>query len=314
MRIRMLLAAARLIAFANPGCAGSAQESGAAKPVVAASEQGPETASTTSGSRSDLPAAPATTQPALSTNDSDGDFEVAISNALAADPATRTQAGAAKPQVRLTAASLGIDELRDVPKGPLPMFGATVLQQVRDFEAWRAEFDATLLERKRAGFVAQGVMRGVDDPRLVAVSLAVTDVAQAKAYFEDKTLNERMSRAGAAGRPRVLLSSNLTAKMDPGRVGLHAAILRMRVNDMAAFKSTVDAQAQERAAAGIVGYALGQDVDDPHLAYLYLQSEDPAQLRAYVLGKQTKQTWHDAGLQGNAILTIVKEQELALCQ
>jgi len=50
--------------------------------------------------------------------------------------------------------------------------GLQVLQQVRDFDAWRAEFDATSQERKRAGFVAQGVMRGVDDPRLVAVWLA----------------------------------------------------------------------------------------------------------------------------------------------
>ena len=242
---------------------------------------------------------------------------------MAADPSHPSPTG--KPQVSLTAASLGLDESAllkpadnperaEVPSGPLPMFGATVLQRVRDFDTWRAAFDETLQQRKRAGFVSQGVMRGVDDPRLVAVVLAVTDVAQAKAYFDDKALNERMSRAGATGKPRVLLSSNLTAKMEPGRTGLHAAILRLRVNDVAAFKATVDAQAQERAAAGIVGYALGQDVDDPHLAYLYLQSEQPAQLRAYVFGKQTKQTWHDAGLQGEPILTMVKEEDLALCQ
>jgi quinol monooxygenase YgiN len=257
--------------------------------------------------------------------DDDDTFEIAISNAAAALPAPPPSEPAAENHAARPAEGPALDETAlvktgndpdaaDVPTGPLPMFGATVLQQVRDFDAWRAAFDATSQARQRAGFVAQGVMRGVDDPHLVAVWLAVTDVAQAKAYFGDKALNERMSRAGAAGRPRVLLSSNLTAKMEPGRTGLHAAILRMRVNDVAAFKATVDAQAQDRAAAGIVGYALGQDVDDPSLAYLYLQSEDPARLRNYVFGKQTKQTWHDAGLQGNAILNLVKEEGLALCR
>jgi len=312
----MLLAAAHLIAFAHPGCAGSAEESGAAmKPLLAANER----ASVSSSGSSTSSAVDTAQSPAAPKDDGDTAFEIEISNAAAAGPRETV----AKPAVSMTAASLGLDEAAlvtagdddaDVPSGPLPMFGATVLQRVRNFDAWRAEFDATLQERKRAGFVAQGVMRGVDDPRLVAVWLAVTDVAQAKAYFDDKSLNERMSRAGASGRPRVLLSSNLTAKMEPDRTGLHAAILRMRVNDVSAFKSTVDAQAQERAAAGIVGYALGQDVDDPHLAYLYLQSEDPALLRAYVFGKQTKQTWQDAGLQGNPISTIVKEEELALCR
>jgi hypothetical protein len=333
MRIRMLLAAARLIAFANPACAGSAEESGAAmKPMVAASELVPVVTASGGSTNLALAARPPAARDSVSEPTSeavlaedDDTFEIAISNAAAAvsapaapsepvagDPARRAASGQGLDEAALVKAGDNPDAA-EVPTGPLPMFGATVLQEVRDFDAWRVAFDATSQDRKRAGFVAQGVMRGVDDPRLVAVWLAVTDVAQAKAYFGDKIMSERMSRAGAAGRARVLLSSNLTAKMEPGRTGLHAAILRMRVNDVSAFKSTVDAQAEDRAAAGIVGYALGQDVDDPSLAYLYLQSEDPARLRSYVFGKQTKQTWRDAGLQGNPILSLVKEEELALC-
>lgn len=326
MRIRLLLAAARLIAFANPGCAGSAHESGAPMKLVASSDVVPVV--TASGARTNLALAPHArdsasdqTSQAAGTEDDDT-FEIAISNAAAAampEPAQAAQpAQAPQPEPASTSDSAllkgGDNADAQVPSGPLPMFGATVLQHVRDFDAWRAAFEATLPERKHAGFVAQGVMRGVDDPRLVAVWLAVTDVAQAKAYFNDKSVSERMSRAGATGRPRVLLSSNLTAKMEPGRTGLHAAILRMRVNDVAVFKAIVDTEAQDRQDAGIVGYALGQDVDDPSLAYLYLQSEDAGRLRNYVFGKQTKQSWRDAGMQGNPILTIVKEEELALCQ
>ena len=322
----MLLAAARLIAFANPGCAGSAEERGAGVKPTLGAELVP--AVTTSGAQTSLAVAPdAVNEPTgeAAPAEDDDTFEIGISNAAAAiaapagltaaDQSTQQTASARRPnEAALIQAKAGSNADTDVPTGPLPMFGATVLQQVRDFDAWRAAFDATSQDRKRAGFVAQGVMRGVDDPRLVAVWLAVTDVAQAKAYFGDKAVNERMSAAGAAGRPRVLLSSNLTAKMETGRTGLHAAILRMRLNDVAAFKVTVDAQAQDRAAAGIVGYALSQDVDDPSLAYLYLQSEDPGRLRNYVFGKQTKQTWRDAGLQGNPIFSLVKEEDLALCR
>mgnify|MGYP003471607515 CR=1 FL=1 len=174
----MLLAAASLIVLAHPGCAGSAEKSGAVmKPVVSGAGVRTTPALAPGGARETAPSA----------EYSDTAFEIAISNAMAADPAGRPQLPAGKPNVRMTAASLGLDEsalvktadndATDIPSGPLPMFGATVLQQVRDFDAWRAEFDATSQERKRAGFVAQGVMRGVDDPRLVAVWLAVTDVS-----------------------------------------------------------------------------------------------------------------------------------------
>jgi quinol monooxygenase YgiN len=201
-----------------------------------------------------------------------------------------------------------------VPAGPMPMFGAFLLQRTTNFDGWRAAFEQSRAQRQQAGFVAQGIMRGIDDPQQVAVWLAVTDVAQAKRYFADKTVRAQLKAAGAVGPFEVQLSSNIAAKVEPGRTGLSAAILRLRLDEPEMFKSAFAAAEREREQAGIVGYSLGQDVDDQSLISVYLQSEDPALLREYVASKHTKQIWLDAGLRGQARLTLVKEGELTLCR
>jgi quinol monooxygenase YgiN len=200
----------------------------------------------------------------------------------------------------------------DVPEGPLPLYGAIMLQKVDNYSTWRASFDERLDARKRAGFVAQGIMRGVDDPKLVAVWLAVTDLPLARAYFSARTAAPKKQRGGAS-KPRVQLSSNVVAHMEPGRKGLNAAIIALHVKELAVFKAAFDAQAAVRHEAGIVGYALSQDVDDEHLIYLYLQSEETNALKAYVAARDTKSAWHDAGVESVAGVTIVRETELTLC-
>jgi quinol monooxygenase YgiN len=200
----------------------------------------------------------------------------------------------------------------DVPEGPLPLYGAIMLQKVDNYSTWRASFDERLDARKRAGFVAQGIMRGVDDPKLVAVWLAVTDLPLARAYFSARTAAPKKQRGGAS-KPRVQLSSNVVAHMEPGRKGLNAAIIALHVKELAVFKAAFDAQAAVRHEAGIVGYALSQDVDDEHLIYLYLQSEETNALKAYVAARDTKSAWHDAGVESVAGVTIVRETELTHC-
>jgi quinol monooxygenase YgiN len=201
----------------------------------------------------------------------------------------------------------------ELPSGVLPMFGAIVLQKVNDYDAWRAAFDQHLDARKRAGFVAQGVMRGIDNTKLVAVWLAVTDVAQAKAFFADMASPEHSKAAAVVGKPRIQLSRNVSAHMEPGRESLTAAIVALRVQELQPFKLALEAQAKARLAAGVIGYALGQDVDDEGLAYLYLQSEEPSALRAYLASHQTKELWREAGLVAISSVTVVKESELTLC-
>ncbi|MET0388296.1 MAG: hypothetical protein ABW321_20145 [Polyangiales bacterium] len=201
-----------------------------------------------------------------------------------------------------------------LPAGVLPMFGAFVLQKVENYDAWLAAFESRLSARKQAGFVAQGVMRGVFDPKLVAVWLAVTDVGLAKAYFADELARVRAKASDGRGKVRVQLSRNVAARMEPERAGLSAAIVVLRVDDLHPFRIAVEADSRARHAAGVLGYALSQDVDDESLVYLYLQSEEPSQLKRYIGSRRTKQLWRDAGVVSVSSLTVVREGELTLCQ
>jgi hypothetical protein len=193
---------------------------------------------------------------------------------------------------------------------PLPMYGAMVLQRVKNFDAWHEVFDQGRLARMDAGFVAHGIMRGVDNDRMIAVWFAVTDVELAKEFFASGELRA----GGIEGKPRVLLWNNVEAKMDPGRKGLSAALVTIKVKDLTAFKLAFDAAASARTAAGIVGYGLSSDVDDPSTAYVYLQSDDPGTLKAYLAAKDTRQSWKDAGQTGSASITLVREGEMTTYQ
>ena len=291
MKIRMLLVGWRVIAAAYPGCDDVADEATtkteAPAAVTVMESRVPRTVTSLNGQEVSRSAA-TSSRAALSAQ------TVATDDAL----------------IKAHDNPYSLDGVQ--PAGPLPMYGAIMLQRVNDFETWRAAFDESRVQRQRAGFVAQGVMRGVGDPQLVAVWLAVTDVERAKQYFADKAVRARLRAAGAVGPAEIGLSSNVAAKMEPGRTGLHAAFIKLRVDDVAAFKASFAAAEADRESAGIVGYSLGQDVDDDHLLHVYLQSEDPELLNAYVRAKQTKQSWRDAGVRGNPRVVLVKEGELTL--
>ncbi|HTU60160.1 MAG TPA: hypothetical protein VMF89_17030 [Polyangiales bacterium] len=191
--------------------------------------------------------------------------------------------------------------------GPLALFSAVVLQRVRDYPKWRAKFDQQLEGRKQAGFAAQGVMRGVDDQRMVGVWLAVTDVTDAKTFFA-----QAWRRLGV--KARVKLSRNLAAEIPPDRAGLSAAIVTLKLEELAYFRTAFDATAEARAAAGLVGYSLGQDVDDDQIIYAYLQSEQPEALKRYLSSRETRRVWKDAGVLQIQSITLLREGELMRCR
>lgn len=191
--------------------------------------------------------------------------------------------------------------------GPLALFGAVVLQKVRDYDRWRARFDEQIDAREQAGFVAQGVMRGVDDDQLIAVWLAVTDIAKAKAFF-----SSAWPKLGV--RARVKLSRNLAAEIEPGRQGLSAALVTLKVQELSEFRAAFDATAPARGEAGLVGYWLGQDVDDEGIVYAYLQSEQPEALKAYLGSRETRRIWREASVVAIKNVTLVREGELMRCR
>jgi quinol monooxygenase YgiN len=199
------------------------------------------------------------------------------------------------------------------PQPQMPQLAMVVIHEVKDFDTWKQAFDEHASARKEAGLLGEGVMRGVDNDKLVAVYSPASDPVKLKAFLESKDLKDKMKTAGVKGKPTVYVFNSAGGKMaPPDKTGLFGAIVQVNVKDFDAFKTAIESQDQARTDAGIIGYGIGQSPDKATEGYLYLQSEDVAKLKAYVTAKETKKAWKDAGAQGQPKATVLKEGEMTM--
>ncbi|HKP62393.1 MAG TPA: hypothetical protein VJV78_36920 [Polyangiales bacterium] len=197
------------------------------------------------------------------------------------------------------------------PPAPQPApYGAVIIHKVKDYAAWKTGFDAGTDARKEASFAGHAVMRGADDQNLVLIWAPFNDEGKAKAFMDDKALKEKMKQSGVIGKPSVQLTSVVVSHMDPSAQTPAGALVVAKVKDFAAFKNDFDSTTQARSDAGITGSSLSQDLADKNVAYVYLQSADPAKLKSYVEAKETKAEWKTAGVTGPAKITLVQSVEM----
>ncbi|UEG50046.1 hypothetical protein LK994_00975 [Ferruginibacter lapsinanis] len=74
--------------------------------------------------------------------------------------------------------------------------------KVKDWDAWKKEFDSHKQARTDAGLVDRAVGYSIDDNHIVTVVCAITDMAKAKAFFKSADLKEKMAKAGVEGEPK----------------------------------------------------------------------------------------------------------------
>jgi len=190
----------------------------------------------------------------------------------------------------------------------LPPYAAIIIHDVKDYDAWRSAFDANADARKAASLIGESVMRGVDNDKTVAVYVPATELAKTKAFFADKELARAMKASGVQGTPTVYLFKLVAAKMAMQPVGdVYSAIVKYHVANFDAFKRAIEAGDAARNAAGLIGWGVGQGTHKPTEAYLYLQSNDPAKLKAYLGAKKTKSAMKRASARGQAETTVVRE-------
>jgi hypothetical protein len=71
--------------------------------------------------------------------------------------------------------------------------------KVKDWDAWKKEFDSHKQVRMDAGLTDRVVGFSVDDNHMVTVVCAVSDKQKAKAFFSSKDLKDKMAAAGVEG-------------------------------------------------------------------------------------------------------------------
>ncbi|MFE3869061.1 hypothetical protein ACFX5E_13410 [Flavobacterium sp. LS2P90] len=79
-----------------------------------------------------------------------------------------------------------------------------VTHKVKDFDAWLKVYDAEgTAKRIEEGFIDRGLARGIDDPNMVTIVFAITDMKKAKESITSEAKKKLMMDAGVIGRPEM---------------------------------------------------------------------------------------------------------------
>jgi hypothetical protein len=81
-----------------------------------------------------------------------------------------------------------------------------VQHPVRDYEAWRLEYDKAQSIRDRYGVTDATVFRNADDPNEITGLHWFSTLNDAYAFANDPDLKDAMARAGVSGPPRIEIS------------------------------------------------------------------------------------------------------------
>jgi hypothetical protein len=212
-------------------------------------------------------------------------------NPPAKEPSTQTQTTAGRPA-----------------PAALPAAAAVVTHEVNDYATWKHAFDEHSAVRAKAGIVGTHINISADNPNLVSVYLAAADQASLKAFLNNDDLEATMMKAGVKGPPTV----SLITPVEDATVRDHAvpgAIVVHRVASYDAWKKAFDADAGNRAQAGIIGYAVNRGVDDPNVVIIYLQSTTIDQVRQFAGSPKLKETMMKAGVEGPPKIAFVQGAE-----
>jgi hypothetical protein len=78
-----------------------------------------------------------------------------------------------------------------------------VRHKVKDFNAWKAGYDAHQPVRQAAGLTEKHLLRSEDDPNEVVMMFEARDVAGAKAFASSDDLRDKMKEVGVIDRPDI---------------------------------------------------------------------------------------------------------------
>lgn len=73
--------------------------------------------------------------------------------------------------------------------------------KVKDWDAWKKEFDNHKQVRSDAGLIDRLLGYDVNDNHQASIIFAVTDMAKAKAFLQSQDLKDKMEKAGVEGKP-----------------------------------------------------------------------------------------------------------------
>ena len=163
---------------------------------------------------------------------------------------------------------------------PLPPAALVITHPVAEWDAWKQGFDAGEQDRRDAGALGHHLNRSADDPNVVTMYIALSDLDRARAFLASDDLRQAMEEAGVTGPPDVTWMTPVREQVV--WEGEHpAALVSHHVDDFDAWLAGYDRASETFEAAGIVGHAVNRGIDDPALVVTYHQADSHESLRAF---------------------------------
>ncbi|EIA08492.1 hypothetical protein [Flavobacterium frigoris] len=79
-----------------------------------------------------------------------------------------------------------------------------VTHRVKDFDAWLKVYDAEgLTKRMEEGLIDRGIARSIDDPNIVTLVFAISDMEKVKTLINSEEQKRLMAEAGVEGTPQI---------------------------------------------------------------------------------------------------------------
>jgi len=102
-------------------------------------------------------------------------------------------------------------------RGGMGQTAVVVRHQVKDYEAWRKEFDAGDELREKSGVLHYRVLQNPSDPKDVTVIGRFADEEAAKKFTGSPELKAAMEKSGIIGEPQVTILNDVTGGAMCGR-------------------------------------------------------------------------------------------------
>lgn len=206
--------------------------------------------------------------------------------------------------VEPTAVEPAADEPAMPEAGEEAPFAAVIVHKVKDFDKWKAGFDAHQEHRKGAGLMGHHLSRGVEDPNTVMAYFPMATTEKFTEMLKSDDMKKAMAEAGVEGEPEVHMMKPVETKPVIDR-DVPGVVLMAEVEDFAAWKTVFDGNAEARTKAGIIGFAVNQIVDKPNMVTVLLQAEKAEELTAFLGTDELKAVMAKGGIKGEPKVMMV---------
>jgi len=176
----------------------------------------------------------------------------------------------------------------------VPTFsGKTVcgtVHSVADYAAWEKVYLEVSVPESRIG-----ILRGIEDPNMVAVLEYTASHEDARAAFASDELKGHMERAGVNSEPQTIYYDMVYMNSEEVTAPYRLAI-NHEVKDFDIWKVAFDNDESRRQEAGMSLIGMATSPENPNLVYMMFAVEDMDQAKAMLENPELKQVMDDAGV------------------